>query len=101
MERAVMVFPDPDSPTMPTTSPRSTLKLTPSTAVTVPPDVWNCTRRAWTLTSGASSLAPHPGLEGVAQPGAEPLETHECGGQVDRRRKPRSRRAGHPVVAVG
>jgi hypothetical protein len=36
-----MVFPDPDSPTMPTISPRSTSKLMPSTAVTVPPDVSN------------------------------------------------------------
>jgi len=36
-----MVFPDPDSPTMPTISPRSISKSMPSTAVTVPLDVKN------------------------------------------------------------
>jgi hypothetical protein len=41
MDSAVIVLPDPDSPTMPTISPRSTSKSMPSTALTVPPDVKN------------------------------------------------------------
>jgi hypothetical protein len=41
MESAVTDLPEPDSPTIATTSPRFTLKLTPSTARTVPRDVAN------------------------------------------------------------
>ncbi len=41
MESAVTDLPEPDSPTIATTSPRLTLKLTPSTARTVPRDVEN------------------------------------------------------------
>jgi hypothetical protein len=40
-ESAVIVLPEPDSPTMPTISPLSTSKLIPSTALTIPPDVKN------------------------------------------------------------
>jgi hypothetical protein len=41
MERDVIDLPLPDSPTMPTVSPRWTSKLTPSTALTTPEDVKN------------------------------------------------------------
>ena len=36
MERAVTLFPQPDSPTMPSVCPARTSKLAPSTAFTVP-----------------------------------------------------------------
>jgi hypothetical protein len=36
-----MVLPEPDSPTIPTISPRSTSKLMPSTALIVPPETKN------------------------------------------------------------
>ena len=36
MEKAVIDFPQPDSPTSPTTSPRPTLRETPSTTRTAP-----------------------------------------------------------------
>jgi hypothetical protein len=39
MDIAVTDLPLPDSPTMPTVSPRSTWKETPSTALTVAEDV--------------------------------------------------------------
>ena len=38
---AVTVLPDPDSPTIATTSPGSTVNETPSTARTIPSSVWN------------------------------------------------------------
>jgi hypothetical protein len=38
--RQVTLFPEPDSPTMPSVFPFSTLKLTPSTALTIPSSVW-------------------------------------------------------------
>ena len=41
MARPVVDLPQPDSPTNPSVSPRATLKLTPSTAFTVP----TCLRR--------------------------------------------------------
>ena len=40
-ESAVIVLPEPDSPTIPTISPRSTSKLMPSTAFSVPPGTRN------------------------------------------------------------
>jgi hypothetical protein len=38
--RQVTLFPEPDSPTIPSVFPFSTLKLTPSTALTIPSSVW-------------------------------------------------------------
>jgi hypothetical protein len=37
--RQVTLLPEPDSPTMPSVLPFSTLKLTPSTALTMPSSV--------------------------------------------------------------
>ena len=36
IDRAVTVLPEPDSPTMPSVWPCSSVKLTPSTALTTP-----------------------------------------------------------------
>ena len=41
-------LPEPDSPTMPSVLPRSSVKLSPSTARTRPSSVGNCTRRSRT-----------------------------------------------------
>src|SRR6266404_8761640 len=48
-ERFATDFPEPDSPTMPSVSPRSTSKLTPSTAFTVPSSVLKYVRRSLTV----------------------------------------------------
>ncbi|PSK59154.1 hypothetical protein B0E53_06921 [Micromonospora sp. MH33] len=44
----VTLFPEPDSPTMPSVRPRSTANDTPSTAFTTPSSVSNRTRRSVT-----------------------------------------------------
>jgi hypothetical protein len=48
---AVMVLPEPDSPTMPMVSPASTVKLMPSTAWTVDFFSLICEWRFWTSRS--------------------------------------------------
>ena len=45
IERLVTLLPQPDSPTRPMISPRSTWKSMPSTARTTPSRVWNDVRR--------------------------------------------------------
>src|SRR6266849_3816893 len=100
IESAVIVLPDPDSPTMPTISPRSTSKLTPSTALTTPPDVKNWTRRSWTLRSGARALSPHPGIERVAQPITQPVESHQGQRERDGRSEQDVWGEVHAVIAV-
>ena len=51
-------LPEPDSPTIATTSPGSTVKLTPSTARTLPSSVAKVTRRS---STGLSSVLAHAG----------------------------------------
>ena len=46
---AVTLLPEPDSPTIPSTCPRCSSKLTPSTALTIPSSVANWTFRPSTL----------------------------------------------------
>src|SRR5437899_11816256 len=83
IERYVMLFPDPDSPTRPSVSPSATAKETPSTALIVPQRVTRCVRRSRTSMTGAvttwtdaarSELA-ELGVERVAQPVAEQVES--------------------------
>src|SRR5262245_24054203 len=60
-DREVTLFPQPDSPTRPTVLPRSTVKLTPSTARNSPRPVWKCVLRLRASSRGASMrslLAP-------------------------------------------
>src|SRR4051812_3874349 len=45
IDRPVVDFPQPDSPTRPTHSPAPTVNDTPSTAPTVPDRRWNSVRR--------------------------------------------------------
>ena len=57
IDRAVMVLPQPDSPTTPRVSPASTWKVTPSTARTTPRDVKNCVCRSSTCRRVDPNLA--------------------------------------------
>src|SRR5437870_2515714 len=86
MEKAVIVFPEPDSPTMPTVSPRLTLKLIPSTAWTIPREVKNCVRRSSTRKRGAATaLSSHSGIDGVSQSISDETERQHGDGQRQRR----------------
>src|SRR5215210_7779599 len=58
----VTLFPEPDSPTMPSTSPGETLNETPSTALTRPSSVRNDTCRFRTSSRGSSAIT-HPPIE--------------------------------------
>ena len=53
--RNVTLFPEPDSPTTPSVFPRSTEKLTPETACTIPSSVRKLVRRSLTSRSAISS----------------------------------------------
>ena len=57
IERASTVLPEPDSPTMPTVRPRSTVKLTPLTAWTSPRGVVKEVCRSVTSSSGPETRA--------------------------------------------
>src|SRR5436305_11348793 len=57
MVMAVTDLPEPDSPTIATTSPGRTLNVTPSTALTIPSSV---AKETW--RSSTSSSAPSPAL---------------------------------------
>src|SRR5215510_12723967 len=56
IERFVTDLPDPDSPTMPSVSPRSRSKLTPLTALTTPSSPKKCVSRS--CTDSRTSPAP-------------------------------------------
>ena len=102
----VTVLPDPDSPTMPSTSFSKTSNVTPSTAFTTPSSVGNCTRRSRTDSTGSPDAGGEEpslcrstkgstggrssvgglGVEGVAQAVAE--EVHgEHGDQEEQARE--------------
>ncbi|PYN54785.1 MAG: hypothetical protein DMD94_13900 [Candidatus Rokuibacteriota bacterium] len=53
MARTVTLLPQPLSPTIPTTWPGPTSKLTPSTARTTPSSRKKCTRKSFTSRTGA------------------------------------------------
>ena len=76
MARAVTVLPEPDSPTMPTTSFSAMSNDTPSTAFTTPRSVVNRTRMSRTDSSGlpAGPVAGHPSTAACrsGQPAAAP-----------------------------
>src|SRR5882724_2399678 len=66
------LFPEPDSPTTPKSSPFSKVRSTPSTARNGPRWVWNSTERLRISSSAISAL--QLGVEGVAQPIAQEVE---------------------------
>ena len=95
IDSAVMLLPQPDSPTTPSVSPSSIEKLTPSTALTTPSWVKKWVAQALDLEQAAASASaaararpsrtavvtstrPLAGIEGVAQAVAE-----EAGGEDD------------------
>src|ERR1700722_572189 len=97
IDSAVMVLPQPDSPTTPSVSPASISKLTPSTACTVECFSLMSVRRSETCKSGATrSPLPtlEPGLEGVAERVADEVERH------DRQDNRDARRVDQPPVPV-
>src|SRR5215211_2212115 len=73
-------FPDPDSPTMASVSPRLRSKVAPRTACTSPAYVLKEMRRSSTLRTASpftvATLLPHPRVEGVAQAVAEEPEAN-------------------------
>src|SRR6476620_11065116 len=56
------LLPEPDSPTMPSARPRSTVYETPSTALTMPSSVVKWTFRSSTSRRG-TEVVPHAGVE--------------------------------------
>src|SRR5205085_7954462 len=64
--RHVTLFPEPDSPTIPSVFPFSTEKLTPSTALTMPSSVRKYVLRSWTSSSaisGSPLCQPDPRID--------------------------------------
>src|SRR5262249_9781985 len=76
-------LPQPLSPTMPTTWPGKTSKLTPSTALTRPSSIANATRRSRTASSGAPGLDSARTAElGDDAPGGDDPDASPGGEQV-------------------
>ena len=94
MDSEVTLFPHPLSPTSPSTSPRSIVKLTPSTARSTPWLVGKWVSRPSTVRSGGI-LDLEARIERVAQPVAQ--EVHREHGQHDR--EP-GKVASHQAVAT-
>src|SRR6266853_728451 len=86
-ERHVTDLPDPDSPTIPSVSPRSMQKDTPSTARTTPLRVWKDVRKSSTSSSATPSVLRCPDVERIAQAVAEEIQREqrrrEYRGRVD------------------
>src|SRR5262245_25150812 len=79
----IWLLPDPDSPTMPKTSPRCTSKPTPSTARTQPVSSLNSMVRSRTASSGSALV----GVEGIAQAIGDEVEAEERRGQEGARQQ--------------
>ena len=62
IDSPVVLFPQPDSPTMPTHSPSATSNDTPSTATTEPVRMRNSVRRFSTCRTGAIGRVYSPAL---------------------------------------
>ncbi len=54
IDQPVTVLPEPDSPTRPSTSPRPTVKLTSSTALTMPSRRKKCVLSPQTASTGGA-----------------------------------------------
>src|SRR5262245_37274370 len=81
IDSAVTDLPQPDSPTMPSVSPLSTEKLTPSTARTAPSRVMKYVRRSSTSSRGM----PFLGLAGARVEGVAHAVRDEVRAEDDRR----------------
>src|SRR6185503_8943205 len=76
-ERHATDFPDPDSPTMPSVSPRSSWNETSLTARTTPCRVWNAVRRPLTSRSATPLVPGRAHVERIAQAVAHEVERKE------------------------
>src|SRR5712691_6811790 len=72
--REVTLFPQPDSPTIPSVSPGSMSKVMPLTACTVPRRVQKRTCRSSTERSAALATGPELRIERLAQPVTDQVE---------------------------
>src|SRR3954447_4435558 len=79
------LLPEPDSPTMPSTSPWLRVKDSPSTAVTTPRRVRNLTVRPCTSSSGSPLRTERSAGSGTAHPRVEPgvHDVHHGVGKYD------------------
>src|SRR6185295_17092668 len=77
----IWLLPEPDSPTMPSTSPRCTSKPTPSTARIKPDSSLKSIARSRTARIGAARASAFIGVEGIAQPVGNEVEAEKRGGQ--------------------
>src|ERR1700716_812486 len=95
------LLPEPDSPTIPSTSPFSSVTLTPSTARTIPFWDGNSTERFLISSSGIGSLSLELGIERVAQSVAQKVEGQH--GHEDRQARKRDDPPGpqHEFARVG
>src|SRR3954467_14580035 len=82
-DRPVTVLPDPDSPTMPSTSPPPTSNETPSTAFTTPARVKKWTFRSSTARTADIVLSLQPRVHHVAQLVADQIDRHDRDQQRD------------------
>src|SRR5215208_2904101 len=97
--KASMLFPLPDSPTTPTTSPGSTIKETSSKIVASVPAktvVRPCTSR-----TGRPTSDPHARVENVPKAVAEQVEAKNRGNDREPREQGDPRRVGNEVAALG
>src|SRR6266536_3244537 len=92
-ERPVTVLPEPDSPTIPSTSPRPTSNDTPSTALTTPARVKKWTFRSSTERTALMLSALEPRVHHVAQLIADQIDGDDRDQQRD------ARIEGDPVFA--
>src|SRR5438552_12884136 len=82
-DRPVTVLPEPDSPTMPSTSPRPTSNETPSTAFTTPARVKKWTLRSSTTSTADMILSFQPRVHDVAQLVADQIDGDDRDQQRD------------------
>src|SRR3954449_11022174 len=90
--RLETLFPEPDSPTMPSALPRSTVYEMPSTAFTTPSSVSKWTRRSLTSSSG-SGIGDARVDEGIQ-------DVHDQVGEDDEEGAQQHRALDHGQVAV-
>src|SRR5579863_980990 len=120
IDSAVTLLPEPDSPTMPSVSPRCRSKLSPLTARTMPSSVAKVTRRSLTASkaircyrtprigapnapSGLPCIfrtflrtpAPRPWIERIAEPFSDQIERHDSEDDQHARDECQPRRTEH------
>src|SRR5215472_10259315 len=99
----VTLLPQPDSPTIPTTWPGRTSKLTPSTARTVPSSSSKTTLRSRTESNGSicSSLSAAVGVGGIAQSVTNQVERqNRKDHHQPRDQQPRCQRQGLDILRL-